>query len=177
VLLMPATNFQHLDDADLADVIAYVRSLPPADSSLPATQLGPLGRVLLVVGQLPLVIAPQIDQSQVGQPAVSPAVSADYGKYMVSFSCAGCHGDGLSGGHVPGTPPNFPNAANLTPSGEVAGWTEADFQKAIQTGVTPAGKTLNTFMPYQTFKNLTDDEVQALWLYVHSVPARPAGTH
>jgi len=177
VLLMPAQDFQHLSDTDLADVIAYVRSLPAADSNLPSTQLGVLGRVLLVAGQLPLVIAPQIDQANAGGAGVTPAVSADYGKYIVSFSCAGCHGVGLSGGHVPGTPPSFPNAANLTPSGEVAGWTEADFKKAVQTGVTPAGKTLNEFMPYKTFVNLTDDEVQALWLYVHSVPARPAGTH
>jgi mono/diheme cytochrome c family protein len=177
VLLMPATDFQHLSDTDLADVIAYVKSLPAADSNLPATQLGPLGRVLLVAGQLPLVIAPQVDQANAGGPGVSPAVSADYGKYMASFSCEGCHGAGLSGGHVPGTPPNFPNAANLTPSGEVAGWTEADFQKAVQTGVNPSGRTLDSFMPYGTFKNLTNDEVQALWLFVHSVPARPAGTH
>jgi hypothetical protein len=59
----------------------------------------------------------------------------------------------------------------------VGAWTEADFQKAVQTGVTPSGKKLNPFMPSATFTNLTNDEVQALWLYVHSVPARPAGRH
>jgi mono/diheme cytochrome c family protein len=177
VLLMPATDFQHLSDTDLADVIAYVKSLPPADSSLPATALGPLGRVLLVAGQLPLVIAPQIDQSKAGGPSVTPAVSAEYGKYVVSFACAGCHGEGLSGGQVPGTPPSYPKATNLTPSGEVGAWTEADFQKAIRTGVMPNGEKLNKFMPYEKLANLTDDEVQALWLYVHSVPARPDGTH
>ncbi len=177
VLLMPATDFQHFSDADLGAVIAYVKSVPPVDSNLPATELRPLGRILLVAGQLPLVIASQIDQSTAGAPPITPAVNADYGKYMVSVSCAGCHGTGMSGGHVPGTPPSFAPAANLTPSGEVGAWTEADFQKAVQTGVTPAGKTLNEFMPYKTFVNLTNDEVQALWLYVHSVPARPAGTH
>ena len=107
VLLMPATDFQHLSDTDLADVIAYVKSVPAADSNLPATQLGPLGRVLMVAGQLPLVIAPQIDQANAGGPGVSPAVSADYGNYMASFSCAGCHGAGLSGGHVPARRPAF----------------------------------------------------------------------
>ncbi len=177
VLLMPSTDFQHFSDADLGAVIAYIKSLPPVDSNLPGTQLGPLGRVLLVAGQLPLVIAPQIDQAKAGGPAITPAVSAEYGKYMVSVSCAGCHGEGLSGGHVPGTPPSFPSAANLTPSGEVGAWTEAQFQTAVQTGMTPAGKKLVPFMPYQTFANLTNDEVQALWLYVHSVPSRPAGTH
>jgi mono/diheme cytochrome c family protein len=177
VLLMPATDFQHLSDTDLADVIAYIKSLPSADSNLPATALGPLGRVLLVAGQLQLVVAPQIDQSKAGGPAITPAVSADYGKYMVSIACAGCHGEGLSGGQVPGTPPSFPKASNLTPSGEVGAWTEAGFQKAIQTGVTPSGDKLDPFMPFQKLANLTNDEVQALWLYVHSVPARPAGTH
>ena len=130
----------------------------------------------MVAGQLPLLKAPLIDQSKAGGPDIAPAVSAEYGQYMASFSCQACHGPGMSGGHVPGTPPSFPQAANLTPSGEVAGWSQADFQKAVQTGVTPAGKTLDKFMPYKIFANLTNDEVQALWLYVHSLPARPDGT-
>jgi mono/diheme cytochrome c family protein len=177
VLVMPSTDFQHFSDQDLGDVIAYIKSLPPVDSDLAPTQLGPLGRVLLVAGQLNIITASKIDQSKVGNPDMPPAVSAEYGAYLASFSCAGCHGTGMSGGQIPDSPPGFPNAANLTPSGEVAGWTEADFQKAVQTGVTPSGRTLDPFMPYGSFKNLTDDEVQALWLYVHSLPSRPAGTH
>jgi mono/diheme cytochrome c family protein len=50
VLLMPATDFQHFSDADLGAVIAYVKSVPPVDSNLPATELRPLGRILLVAG-------------------------------------------------------------------------------------------------------------------------------
>jgi mono/diheme cytochrome c family protein len=176
VLLMPADDYTHLTDADLGAVLAYVKSLPPVDSSLPGISLGPLGRVLLVAGQLPIVIAEKIDQNAPHTPSITPAVNAEYGKYLVSVDCQGCHGPGLSGGHVPGTPPSFPNAANLTASGEVGSWSEADFAKAIQTGVTPSGKQLNEFMPYKTLVNLTADEVQALWAYVHSVPARPNGT-
>ena len=177
VLVMPAQDFTHFSDSDLGAVIAYVKSVPPVDSNWPATQLGPLGRVLLVAGQLPAVIAERIDQSKAGNPDMPPAVSAEYGGYVASFACAGCHGDHFSGGPIVGAPPGFPPAANLTPSGEVGSWTEADFKKAIQTGVTPAGKTLNTLMPYETFVHMTDDEVSALWLFVHSLPARPAGTH
>jgi mono/diheme cytochrome c family protein len=177
VLVMPSVDFMHFSDTDLADVIAYIKSLPPVDSNLPPTQLGPLGRVLMVAGQLPLVIASRIDQSKVGGPDMSPAVSAEYGGYMVSFSCAGCHGDGLSGGPIVGAPPDFPLAANLTPSDEVGAWTEADFRRAIQTGMTPSGKKLKPEMPHTTFVNLTDDEVKALWLYGHALPARPTGTH
>ena len=153
-------------------------SPPPVDSDRPAIALKPLPYFLLALGQLPIVIADRIDFSKVGSPApITPGPTAEYGAYIVSVTCRGCHGPGLSGGHVIGTPPDFPEAANLTPSGEVGGWTEADFTKAVRTGVTPTGRTLNPFMPYQTFVHLTDDEVHALWLYVHSVPARPAGTH
>jgi hypothetical protein len=68
-------------------------------------------------------------------------------------------------------------ANGRSPSAVAAAWTQADFQKAIQTGGTPSGKKLDLFMPYQAYVNLTNDEVKALWPYVHSVPSRPAGTH
>jgi mono/diheme cytochrome c family protein len=177
VIIMPADDFTHLTDSDLGSVIAYLRSVPAVDSDRPAIALKPLPYFLLALGQLPIVIADRIDFSKVGSPApITPGPTAEYGAYIVSVTCQGCHGPGLSGGHVPGTPPDFPIAANLTPSGEVGGWTEADFTKTIRTGVTPSGRTLNPFMPYAVFKNLTDDEAHALWLYIHSVPARPAGT-
>jgi mono/diheme cytochrome c family protein len=177
VIIMPADDFTHLTDSDLGAVIAYIRSLPPVDTEPKSIALKPLPYVLLALGQLPIVIAERIDFSQVAAPApITPGPTAEYGAYIVSVSCQGCHGPGLSGGHIPGTPPDFAQAANLTPSGEVGGWTEADFEKAIRTGMTPTGRQLVTEMPWQTFAKLTDDEVHALWLYIHSVPARPAGT-
>jgi mono/diheme cytochrome c family protein len=177
IIVMPADDFTHLTDSDLGAVIAYIRSVPAVDTEPKAIALKPLPYVLLALGQLPIVIAERIDFDKVGSPApLAPAPSAEYGAYIVSVTCQGCHGPGLSGGHIIGTPPDFLAAANLTPSGEVGGWTEADFTKAIRTGVTPTGRTLNELMPYKTFANLTDDEVHALWLYVHSVPAKPAGT-
>jgi mono/diheme cytochrome c family protein len=177
VIIMPADDFTNLTDSDLGSIIAYLRSVPPVDTSAKAIALKPLPYFLLAMGQLPIVIAERIDFSKVGAPApITPGPTAEYGDYIVSVTCQGCHGPGLSGGHIPGTPPDFPIAANLTPSGEVGGWTEADFAKAVRTGVTPTGRELNELMPYKTFANLTDDEVHALWTYIHSVPAKPAGT-
>ncbi|MEP7356034.1 MAG: c-type cytochrome [Anaerolineales bacterium] len=177
VVIMPADDFTHLTDTDLTSIIAYIRSVPPVDSSRPAIALKPLPYFLLAAGQLPIVIAERIDFSKVAVPApITPGPTAEYGAYIVSITCQGCHGAGLSGGHIPGTPPDFPKAANLTPSGEVSGWAEADFAKAIRTGITPTGRQLAPEMPWQTFVNLTDDEVSALWQYVHTVPARPAET-
>lgn len=174
--VMPADDYNHLSDADLGAVIAYVKSVPPVDSNLPPIELKPLGRVLLATGQLPIMIAQRID-FQAAQPAtVAAGVSAEYGKYLANVAgCTGCHGPGLSGGKVPGAPPDVPPALNLTPGGELVAWTEADFVKALRTGVTPSGHQINPFMPWKNYAQMTDDELSALWLFVKSVPAKPAG--
>src|SRR5579864_6384332 len=52
LLGMPALVFTHLSDADLADVVAYVKSVPPVDRQLPAKEIRPLGRLLLAMGKL-----------------------------------------------------------------------------------------------------------------------------
>jgi hypothetical protein len=42
----------------------------------------------------------------------------------------------------------------------------------MRTGVTPTGRTLNNeYMPWHKFAQLGGDELQALWMYVRSLPA------
>src|SRR6266487_4923556 len=53
LVLMPVRIFYYLSDEDLGALIAYLKSLPPVDSDLPRTSLGPVGRVMLALGQLP----------------------------------------------------------------------------------------------------------------------------
>ena len=50
--VMPAEDFQLMSDRELSDVVAYIRSMPPVDNEVPEVRLGPLGKVLLSVGQL-----------------------------------------------------------------------------------------------------------------------------
>ncbi|MFN8456053.1 MAG: c-type cytochrome [Anaerolineae bacterium] len=176
VRVMPSDDYSHLNDADLAAIIAYVRSLPPVDSDLPPTEIRPFGRLLLALGQLPIMIAERIEFNQVGNPALTPAANVEYGRYLADVSgCTGCHGPGLSGGTIPGTPPDWPQAANLTPSGPLGQWDEADFIQTIRTGLTPTGERLADEMPWKNYAKMSDDELQALWLFVHSVPSKPAG--
>jgi mono/diheme cytochrome c family protein len=177
VLVMPANDYTHFSDSDLASVIAYIRSVPAVPDTQPGHELRPLGYILVGAGQLPIVIAERIDFATAGSPPVTPDVSMAYGQYLTAIACTGCHGEGLSGGPIPGAPPDFLPAANLTPSGEVGGWTESDFINTIRTGQTPSGRELVGDMPWQTFAKMTDDELRAIWLYIDSVPARPAGTH
>jgi hypothetical protein len=45
-----------------------------------------------------------------------------------------CYGGNLSGGPISGAPPEFPPAANLTPGGELAHWSDADIVRALREG-------------------------------------------
>jgi hypothetical protein len=84
------------------------------------------------------------------------------------LECRTCHGDALSGGKDPN--PAAPPAPNLSPAGELGGWTEAGFVNTLRTGRTPGGRQLSDFMPWKYFGRLTDDELRAIWLYLQSLP-------
>jgi hypothetical protein len=65
----------------------------------------------------------------------------------------------------------MPAGPNLTSSGELVGWSEADFIQAMRTGVNPNGHKLNPeFMPWDKYANMTDEELKSLWLYLQSLP-------
>jgi hypothetical protein len=56
----------------------------------------------------------------------------------------------------------------------VKDWTEADFIQTLRTGVTPDKHQLNPdLMPWKVFTNMTDEELSAIWTYLHSLPALP----
>lgn len=170
VRVMPSDDYSHLSDADLAAIVAYVRSLPPVDSSLPATELKPLGRLLLSAGQLDIMIAKRIDFAA-ERPFPPAAITTEYGHYLANIAgCTSCHHPDLAGGAIPGAPPDWPKAANITPSGAVAGWSEADFITTIRTGVNPSGHKLLAEMPWQRYAGMTDEDLQAIWLFIQSVP-------
>jgi cytochrome c553 len=170
LLIMPSQDFQHMSDDDVAAVIAYLRTVPPVDNEYPGRRLGPIGRmlVLTVPAFLP---ASMIDHASVSHDAVQPAVSREYGGYLANIGgCTGCHTATLAGGPMPGGPPGAPPAANLTPAA-IGDWTEADFLHAMRDGTRKDGTKINPAMPWLMFRNMTDDELMAIWAYVRAVPA------
>jgi hypothetical protein len=62
---------------------------------------------------------------------------------------------------------------NLTRSGELGKWSEADFVRAIRTGVHPSGRILSAEMPWPFMKGLTDTELTAMWNYLQSMEPAP----
>jgi mono/diheme cytochrome c family protein len=174
LVLMPSYEYSMMSDEDMAAVIAYVKSVPPVDRPRGPVSAGPIGRLLTVLGEFKLS-AEEIDHDAKQIASITPAVSADYGKYL-SATCIGCHGPNMSGGKIPGGPPDWPPAANLTPhsSGRLSEWTEAQFVAALRTQKRPDGTQINPVMP-AAFGQMTDLELKAMWAYISTLPAAETG--
>jgi mono/diheme cytochrome c family protein len=63
-------------------------------------------------------------------------------------------------------------AANLTPDRETgigARYTEAAFIKTIRTGKKPEGEELSPPMPWTQYRNMTDDDLKAIYAYLRTL--------
>jgi len=169
--VMPSTSFSQMSEDDLLAMTAYLQTIPALDNELPQTSPGPLFYLLLGAGPMTEAqAATRIDHEAPFSPAPQEGETAEYGEYLVTIAqCAGCHGPELAGGRACG---NCPPGPNLTPGGELQGWTQDDFVTALRTGTTPTGRQLSEFMPWRYFRNMTGAELAAIWAYLQAQPAR-----
>lgn len=176
LFFMPSHEYYFFSDTDLGALIAYLKQLDPVDNELPASTVGLLGRALYVAGQFPLLPAELIDHEAPRPEAPLPGLTVDYGRYM-AVGCMGCHGEGFSGGPIPGVPPNWPPAANLTPhESGLADWSEEDFFALMRTGKRPDGQDINPeFMPWAPLSQMTDEEIGSIWMFLQSLPPTAKG--
>lgn len=175
LVIMPSHEFAAMSDADMGAIIAYLQSLPAVDHVNPPISIGPLGRLLLLTGQVTVLPAEVIDHSaRPAQPVVG--ITAEYGHYL-SAGCSGCHGKQFSGGPIPGSDPSMPPAGNLTPDTAtgIGSWSEEDFIRAIREGKRPDGSIISDAMPWKNFSKMTDTELKALYLYLRQLPALAKG--
>ncbi len=162
-MIMPSKTLHYLNDDDTADLIAYLRSIPPVDNPLPATELRPLGNVLTGAGALDPAISVHTAASR--PEPVEPGATAAYGKYLSSITCIYCHGTDYAGG--PPVEPDTPPAPGLAAAGK---WTPDQFFNTIRTGVKPDGIPMNAqVMPWTAFKNMSDLELEAIHLYLQTL--------
>ncbi|MGZ5195600.1 MAG: c-type cytochrome [Ramlibacter sp.] len=175
VMVMPSEDYNRLTDPDFASIVAYVRSLPPGKGAAPVIELPLPARVLYGLGAIHDA-AEKIDHSlPVAQP-VAVAVNAQHGAYVANM-CIGCHGEHLSGGKIPGGPPDWPPAANLTP-GEGSVLTRypdaTKFVAMLRSGKRPDGTSI-AVMPFDSLSKLDDTDARAVYEFLKTVPARAAG--
>lgn len=177
LMLMPAQDFTQLSDADVAALVSYARSLPAVHDSARPTRVGPLGRVLYIAGMIPLVPAEMITHAATHAAPPAEEATPEFGKFMAS-TCIGCHGEGLSGGRMPGMPAEAKPPRNLTPDSAtgIGRWTEEQFVTALSTGRRPDGSAIDaTQMPIRMTAAMTDTERRAIYRYLRTIPAKPFG--
>ena len=159
VFSMPSPMFYHLSDAALGDLLAFLRTLTPAPDTLPPTKLRPLGRLGLVAG-LYQSLTGTIDTT-VPRPAMTPDGPPEVlGRYLALTSCSECHGQDLNGDSASAVP-------NLA---IVQSYAAGDFAKLLRTGVPLGGRKLDLMedVALGRFAHFTDDEVAALYAYLHA---------
>lgn len=176
VYIMPSEDFNRLTDADLGALIAHVKQLPPVSGTGMVAQVPAMVKALYAAGLI-TDAAEKIDHTLPPAAPIPEGPTAEHGAYVVN-TCLGCHGAHLSGGKIPGTPPDWPPAANLT-AGEGSAMVRYPsveaFAAMLRSGKRPDGTAVSTVMPFTTLREINELDVRALYLFLKGVPALAAG--
>jgi hypothetical protein len=168
---MAYPDFRHISDEDLASLIVYLRSIPPIRKVLPKTEM------IFPVNYL-IRSAPEPLTEPVPQPDVSTPVKR--GDYLVTIAgCTDCHtpqakGQPIrdlefAGGVVFDGPWGRVASANITPDASgISYYDETLFLEMIHTGYVKA-RTINQIMPWEDFRNLTDEDLKAIFAYLRTL--------
>lgn len=166
--------FHNMSKEDMTAVISYLRSQKPIHYKVPENHLNMIGyavkafMVKPVGPKGPIVYMVQQD------------TTAEYGGYLVNnvANCSGCHtqrslageftGAYLAGGNpmeTPGKPTLTPPNLTPDPSSRIYGWTKETFINRMHMGKLIA----HSHMPWNCYKNMTDDELTAIFAYLQTV--------
>ncbi|HYU47949.1 MAG TPA: hypothetical protein VEK84_17435 [Terriglobales bacterium] len=174
--LFPAmwyASFRHLSDEDVASVVVYVRSIPAVNHPLPRSNLN-------LIEKLTAAYLPEPITSPVADPDQSERVKR--GAYLASVAdCVGCHTShyypkapvhekSFGGANLIAGPIHNVMSPNITfdPSG-ISYYTENMFISAMRTGKMGA-RSLDPVMPWGVYRNLTDDDLRALFAFLRDQP-------
>lgn len=161
---MPSAMFSHLSDDDLGAIIAFLRSLPPANGPRSGIHFRPLAHAMIAVGRFGF--AAQRLKEPVTHAAPNRADPVAFGRYLALSSCTECHGPELRGAKN-GKPPDLRIAA---------GYSLEQFTQLMREGVPPDGRDLGLMKSAAVgrFANFTDEEIGALHAYLAERARSPA---
>jgi mono/diheme cytochrome c family protein len=168
MLIMPSEEYNRLTDTDLAAIVAYTRQLPSVAGSVAEFRIPLFYWALYAAGQFK--DAPErIDHSLPPTKAVAEGANAEYGAYVANL-CIGCHGANLAGTEDRDGPPA------LSPDSEALKRydTVEKFKTMFRTGKAPDGRAIRV-MPFEALGKFNDTDVEALYLYLKSRPAKSLG--
>jgi mono/diheme cytochrome c family protein len=171
---MPFSMYRGLGDEDLAAVVAFLRTLPAVENEVPASTYHI---------PLPPAYGPPVESVT----APERGVTAEYGAYLAGpvSHCMECHtpmgpqGPMLDtalgqGGFEFHGPWGTSIASNLTASEDgLAGYSDDEIKAMVTQGVRPDGSAMMPPMPYGYLAQMTPEDLDAVVLYLRSLPPLP----
>lgn len=171
---MPFSLYKRLSDTDLAAIVAFLRTLKPIEHTVPKS-----------VYNIPLPPAYGPPVTHIADIPRGP--TAEYGAYIAGpiAHCLECHTPmGPQGpmydGHLGQGGFQFPGpwgtsvAANLTSGDDgLKSFTDTQIADMITKGVKPDGTRMLPPMPYAWLAKMTPDDLQAVILYLRTLPPLP----
>lgn len=171
---MPIALYRGLSDDDLMSIVMYVRSVPASDNKTPTSTYNI---------PLPPAYGPPIDSV----PAIPAGATVEYGEYLAGpvAHCIECHSPmgpkgpmidthlGAGGFEFHG-PWGTSISPNLTPHEDgLAAYSDDDLKKMIAQGIRPDGSRMKPPMGYGYYANMTDEDLDAIILYLRQLPPLP----
>ena len=173
--LMPSRDYSRMTDEDFAALVAYVRSLPPVAGEAAVIRQPLIVQALYAFGVIK-DDAELIDQRCRRRPG---------GRDRLGRAWPVCrlHVHRMPRRRILGRNDSrhasrLAAAANLTPGGgsAMASYdSPGKFAAMLRTGKRPDGGAVSPVMPFETLRNLNDTDVGALYAFLKTLPARPAG--
>ncbi|MEX2149145.1 MAG: cytochrome c [Steroidobacteraceae bacterium] len=158
--VMPSEMFQHLSDADLGRIIAWLRTQSPGEVELPQTRIGPIARLMLLelkqrYGGLLAAQFIDHDAPRVADSGDDPRVR---GRYLALSICSECHGADLRGIAEDGVP-------DLA---IVMAYSSGEFHKLMRTGVPLGGRKLGLMAEAAVYRfaHFSDNEIDDVYGYL-----------
>lgn len=166
--IMPSKVFQNLSPTDMKALIAYLRTLNPAGTPSPPPRITKAGMKFVTSGQ----VKPAAEEVREyhAKPSVDLGPSHALGRYLTSVTCAECHGSDLTG--IKDMEPGI-NTPDLV---VVGGYTRADFERLMTTGVPVGGRKLQIMgdVAKERFPHFTPHERDAIYAYLKARAERPS---
>jgi mono/diheme cytochrome c family protein len=176
---MPYPSYRSMTDEDVESLVAYMNTLPPIRNPLPQTNVSFPSSMLMKglprpVGRVP----PQdVEGGEI------------YGQYLANVAaCVDCHTPTqrlepdssmlFAGGRLFATPAGSVNSSNITPEKQtgIGSWNYQRFAKRMHSfndfgsaGPPPAKPDQYTWMPWEGYAQLTDHDLESLFLYLQAL--------
>jgi mono/diheme cytochrome c family protein len=144
-----------MTDAEVADLIAWLRTHPAAGPVQPRESFGPLGRLAILLGQAKPT--PAYVTEAKAHPAFDAGPQFARGRHLAMTVCGECHNSDLKG-RAGDTPDLLIAASYDLPA----------FTKLMRTGVPMDGKDkgLMSEVARENFSSFTDADIAALHAYL-----------